>query len=121
MRPAGLDVVLLLAACNNTGVAPVAVIPSGSPPALVAAPDFFDQPSFAVRTGRPPVLSLQELFHPTYNVPQDPSKIRTLLVTGDIIPARGVNYFPTPRRDFLRPFRPTADYPQNAAIPSINP
>ncbi len=120
MRPAGLAVVLLLAACNNTGVAPVAVIPSASPPALVAAPDFFDQPSFAVRTGRPPVLSLQELFHPTYNVPQDPSKIRTMLVTGDIIPARGVNYFATTRRDFLWPFRPTADYTKNADITFIN-
>src|SRR5712664_2004794 len=120
MRPAGLALVLLLAACNNTGVAPVAVIPSGSAPALVAAPDFFDQPSFAVRTGRPPVLNLQELFHPTYNVPQDPSKIRTMLVTGDIIPARGVNYFATTRRDFLWPFRPTADYTKSADITFIN-
>ena len=120
MRPAGLAVVLLLAACNNTAVTPVAVSPSASPAALVAAPDFFDQPSFAARTGRPPVLSLQELFHPTYNVPQDTSKIRTMLVTGDIIPARGVNYFATTRHDFLWPFRPTADYTKNADITFIN-
>jgi poly-gamma-glutamate synthesis protein (capsule biosynthesis protein) len=120
MRPTGLAVVLLLAACNNATIPPVAGTPSASAPALVAAPDFFDQPSFAVRTGRPPILSLQELFHATYNVPQDPTKIRTLLVTGDVIPARGVNYFATTRRDFLWPFRPTADFTKNADITYIN-
>jgi poly-gamma-glutamate synthesis protein (capsule biosynthesis protein) len=86
----------------------------------VAAPDFYDQPNFAARTGRPPALSLQELFHPTYSVPLDPSKIRTLLVTGDIIPARGVNYFATVKHDFLWPFRPTADYTKNADITYVN-
>jgi poly-gamma-glutamate capsule biosynthesis protein CapA/YwtB (metallophosphatase superfamily) len=87
---------------------------------LVAAPDAADQPSFAYRTGRPPALSLQELFHPTFNVPLDPTKVRTLLVTGDIIPARGVNYFATVRHDFLWPFRPTAAYTSNADITYIN-
>jgi poly-gamma-glutamate synthesis protein (capsule biosynthesis protein) len=111
---------LLLAACNSAATPPTAGTPASSARVLVAAPDFFDQPNFAFRTGRPPVLSLQELFHSTYNVPQDPSKIRTLLVTGDIIPARGVNYFATQRRDFLWPFRPTADYTKNADITYIN-
>ena len=87
---------------------------------LVAAPDFSDQPSFANRTGRLPVLSLQNLFHPTYVAPSDPSRIRTLLVTGAVIPARGVNYFATVRHDFLWPFRPTADYTKNADITYIN-
>src|SRR3981081_2971601 len=73
-----------------------------------------------MRTGRPPVLSLQELFHATYNVPVDPTKIRTLLVTGDVIPARGLNYFATTRHDFLWPFRPTADFTKNADITYIN-
>jgi len=110
----------LLGACNSSAVPPVTSI---SPPpvgALVAAPDFADQPSFASRTGRPPALSLQELFHPTYNVPEDPTRIRTLLVTGDIIPARGVNYFATVKHDFLWPFRRTADYTKNADITYIN-
>jgi poly-gamma-glutamate capsule biosynthesis protein CapA/YwtB (metallophosphatase superfamily) len=112
--------VSLLAACNNAAV-PLAGTTAATPArVLVAAPDFADQPSFAARTGRPPVLSLQELFHPTYNVPLDPSKIRTLLVTGDIIPARGVNYFATIKHDFLWPFRPTADYTKNADITYVN-
>jgi poly-gamma-glutamate capsule biosynthesis protein CapA/YwtB (metallophosphatase superfamily) len=112
--------ILLLAACNNAAV-PLSGSTAASPArALVAAPDFADQPSFATRTGRPPALSLQELFHPTYSVPDDPTKIRTLLVTGDIIPARGVNYFATIKHDFLWPFRPTADYTKNADITYVN-
>ena len=111
---------ILLTACNTPAV-PLTSTTAVSPArVLVAAPDMADQPSFATRTGRPPVLSLQELFHPTYNVPIDPSKIRTLLVTGDIIPARGVNYFATVKHDFLWPFRPTADYTKNADITYIN-
>ena len=50
----------------------------------------------------------------------DPANIRTLLVTGDIIPGRGVNYFATVRHDFLWPFRPTAAYTKNADITYIN-
>ena len=111
---------VLVTACSSTSTVSPAAGTASSARALVAAPDFFDQPSFAARTGRPPVLSLQELFHPTYNVPDDPTKIRTLLVTGDVIPARGVNYFATSRRDFLWPFRPTADYTKNADITYIN-
>ncbi len=111
---------LLAAACTN-----------GSPPAVSAthvstarvigpAMDGLDQPSFAFRTGRPPALSLQELFHPRYNVPADPLLVRTLLVTGDIIPARGVAYFAAVRHDYLWPFRPTADYTKNADITYVN-
>jgi poly-gamma-glutamate capsule biosynthesis protein CapA/YwtB (metallophosphatase superfamily) len=109
----------LVAACNNAGHVAVGPVAS-SARVLVAAPDAADQPSFAYRTGRPPALSLQELFHPTFNVPLDPTKVRTLLVTGDIIPARGVNYFATVRHDFLWPFRPTAAYTSNADITYIN-
>ena len=115
-----LVVAVALVACNQTA-APVAStgVASGTRE-LVAAPDFTDQPSFSDRTGRLPVLSLQNLFHPKYVVPNDPSRIRTLLVTGDVIPARGVNYFATSRHDFLWPFRPTAAYTKNADVTYIN-
>ena len=122
MRHGVVAALLLVAACNNSAVPAgdgAGAAASGSR-ALVAAPDLYDQPSFATRTGRLPVLSLQNLFHPTYFVPSDPSKVRTLLVTGDVIPARGVNYYATQRRDFLWPFRPTADYTKNADITYIN-
>ncbi|HET9781657.1 MAG TPA: CapA family protein [Candidatus Dormibacteraeota bacterium] len=111
--------VVALVACNQTA-APVASTVASTARELVAAPDFYDQPSFSDRTGQLPALSLQNLFHPKYVVPNDPSKIRTLLVTGDVIPARGVNYFATQRHDFLWPFRPTADYTKNADITYIN-
>jgi len=101
------------AAVSNT---PLAVVQ----PVIVPALDREDQPAWSDRTGRPPALALQELFHPTYNVPVDPSKIRTLLVTGDVIPARGVDYFASVRHDFLWPFRPTAAYTKNADITFIN-
>ena len=111
---------VFVAACNNTAAPVTSTIAASSVRTLVAAPDFNDQPSFVERTGRLPVLSLQSLFHPNYKVPMDPSHVRTLLVTGDVIPARGVNYFATVRRDFLWPFRPTADYTRNADITYIN-
>lgn len=80
-----------------------------------------DQPSFPDRTSpQPPPLSLQELFRPTYVVPNDPSKVRTLLVTGDVIPSRGVNFYATQRRDFLWPFRPTASFVKDADITFID-
>jgi poly-gamma-glutamate synthesis protein (capsule biosynthesis protein) len=110
---------LLATACSGGGNVVLGPVAS-SVRAFVPAPDAGDQPSFAYRTGRPPTLSLQELFHPTYNVPSDPSKIRTLIVTGDIIPARGVNYFATVRHDFLWPFRPTAAFTSNADITYVN-
>jgi poly-gamma-glutamate capsule biosynthesis protein CapA/YwtB (metallophosphatase superfamily) len=111
--------VLALVACNQSAP-PVATNVASAARELVAAPDYADQPSFSDRTGRLPVLSLQSLFHPAYVVPADPSRIRTLLVTGDVIPARGVNYFATVRHDFLWPFRPTAAYTKNADVTDIN-
>jgi poly-gamma-glutamate capsule biosynthesis protein CapA/YwtB (metallophosphatase superfamily) len=119
MRRAVL-VLVLAAACNNASAPTATVNVASAPRILVAGPDLNDQPSFVDRTGRLPILSLQSLFHPTYLVPADPSHIRTLLVTGDVIPARGVNYFATVRHDFLWPFRPTADYTRNADVTYIN-
>ena len=114
-----LAAVLVATGCSSgaRAVATPATSPVGD---VVPVLDAADQPSFASRTGQPPALSLQGLFHPTYNVPLDPAKIRTLLVTGDIIPARGVNYFATTRHDFLWPFRPTAAYTKKADITYVN-
>ena len=119
-----MALVFLLAACSG-GASGAAVSSEATPSpidtsTLVALPDWSDQPDFATRSGRPPQLSLQELFHPTYNVPLDPANVRTVVVTGDIIPARGVNYFATVRHDFLWPFRPTAAFTKNADITYIN-
>ncbi len=117
-----LAAALLAAACTN-GAPPVVSATHASTARVIGpAMDGLDQPSFAFRTGRPPALSLQELFHPRYNVPADPSMVRTLLVTGDVIPARGVAWEAAVvhHNDFLWPFRPTADYTRNADVTYVN-
>jgi poly-gamma-glutamate synthesis protein (capsule biosynthesis protein) len=112
---------LLAAGCSN-GSPPLTSATHASTARVIGpAMDGLDQPSFAFRTGRPPALSLQELFHPRYNVPADPSLVRTLLVTGDIIPARGVAWSAIDvHHDYLWPFRPTADYTRNADVTYVN-
>ena len=60
------------------------------------------------------------LFHPGTPFSTDPNHVRTLLVTGDVIPARLVNVYATQKNDFLWPFRPTADYVKNADITFAN-
>ena len=118
MRPLRfLALVILVAACNQ-GVVPSSTVASSS--RALFGPQPIDQPPFSERNNPIPILSLQSLFHPSYIVPRDPSKIRTLLVTGDVIPARGVDYFATLRHDFLWPFRRTAAYTRNADITYIN-
>ena len=111
---------LIATACNGGAAQPVVKATPVAAPVIMPGLDRVDQPSFSYRTGRPPAISLQELFHPTYSVPLDPSKIRTLLVTGDVIPARGVAYYAAARHDYLWPFRPTADYTKNADITYID-
>jgi len=111
---------VLAAACSSGAATAVKTTPVALAPVIGPSLDRADQPSFAYRTGRPPALSIQELFHPVYNVPADPTMVRTLLVTGDIIPARGVAYFAAVRHDYLWPFRPTADYTKNADITYVD-
>jgi poly-gamma-glutamate synthesis protein (capsule biosynthesis protein) len=46
--------------------------------------------------------------------------MRTLIATGDVIPARGVNWQASRKGDYLWPYRPTADHVKNADITFIN-
>ncbi len=108
-------------ACSSSGdTASIHTPTPVSAPGVLVSQIGSDQPPFADRIGSPPELSLEELFHPTYKAPLDPSKIRTLLVTGDVIPARGVAYYASVRHDYLWPFRPTAGYTRNADITYID-
>ncbi len=101
------------------GVVP-APLPAPSPRAATTPYRVDPQAPFSERRGTLPALSLSGLFHPNYVLSTDPYHIRTLRVTGDVIPARGVNYFATRRNDFLWPFRPTADYVRDADITYID-
>ena len=112
---------LALVACNSSPAPTAKSHAASSSRVFLTGPMVADQPSFTDRTNRRlPTLSLQELFHPTYVVPNDPTHVRTLVVTGDVIPARGVNFFATQRHDFLWPFRPTAGFVKNADITYID-
>src|SRR5437879_5389244 len=67
-----------------------------------------------------PRLTLSGLFHPAAPPAGDASHLRTLIATGDVIPARLVNIAATQRDDFLWPFRPTADYVRGADVSFVN-
>src|SRR5450759_2932336 len=72
--------------------------------------------------GVPPPLTVASVF-----AAQAPSlarygraNLRTLIATGDVIPARSVNYKMVTYNDFLYPFRRTAGYLRSADITLIN-
>jgi Bacterial capsule synthesis protein PGA_cap len=103
-------IVLLLATACSTGGS---TAPASAPQAPTAAP----APS---PTPTPFQLTLSGLFHPSGPVQAEPGRVRTLIATGDVIPARLVNIEATRRNDFLWPFRPTADHVKNADVTFIN-
>lgn len=108
-----MAVIGLTAACSVGPPAGGAGPPPAQPPATTT-------PSpIATPTPRPR-LSLAGLFHPLREYPADGVRVRTLVVTGDVIPARQVNVESTRRGDFLWPFRPTADFVRNADITYSN-
>jgi Bacterial capsule synthesis protein PGA_cap len=105
-----LALVTLVAACAPGGSQAPAATPASRPPTATPAP-----------TPTPvPKLTLSGLFHPSGQVQADPAHVRTLIATGDTIPARLVNVEANQRRDFLWPFRPTADYVKQADVTFIN-
>lgn len=55
-------------------------------------------------------LTLEKIFSDKTNTQNlDSGKLITLIVTGDVIPARSVNFQTTQRKDFTWPFQKTAD------------
>ncbi len=103
-----------LAACSLAPGAAVAGHPTA--PATARAPEPAPVPT---PTPIPP-LSLAGLFHPAAPVAPDPSHLRTLIATGDFIPAREVNVQAGRRNDFLWTVRPTADFVRNADLTFVN-
>ena len=64
-------------------------------------------------------ISLEKIFDQTVENVSDSEQI-VLLVTGDVIPARSVNYQATVRNDFLWPYRNIAETVKSADITFIN-
>jgi poly-gamma-glutamate capsule biosynthesis protein CapA/YwtB (metallophosphatase superfamily) len=90
---------------------------TASTPAATAAPTPVSTPT-PTSTAAP--LAVSGLFHPAASPPQDPAHVRTVVATGDVIPARLVNAAATDRGDFVWPFRPTAEYVRSADLTYIN-
>jgi hypothetical protein len=65
-------------------------------------------------------LTISGLFHPAAPSRGDASHLRTVIATGDVIPARLVDIAATQRGDFLWPFRPTAEYVRGADVTFVN-
>ncbi|MGH7902690.1 MAG: CapA family protein [Candidatus Dormibacteraceae bacterium] len=105
---------LTLAGCSVSGGTPAA---SRTPSPAASRPPPSPSPSPSPVFGP---LTLDGLFHPAQAVPADPAQVRTLIATGDVIPARMVNVEATRRNDFLWPFRPTAPLLRSADMTWVN-
>ncbi|MEE8370343.1 MAG: CapA family protein [Dehalococcoidia bacterium] len=125
----------LLAACAGTAVAPgpVATPTTAPSPALPATltPAPTASPSPPTPTPTPafltakevPLLSLAGLFPPRdlSSLRLDPSRIRTLIATGDVIPARGTDIAIRQQGDdFLYPVAATSDLTSAADLTVVN-
>jgi poly-gamma-glutamate synthesis protein (capsule biosynthesis protein) len=99
-----LLMVPLMAGCS----APTSGTTTASPIGAVATPKPTPTPT---PTPTPPALALSSIFgtdKPDMSQ-YDPSQIRVITATGDVIPAREVNYQTVIHHDWLYPWRQTAD------------
>lgn len=87
---------------------PTAIPPSPADPASPPTPPLAALTLSGIFGGLPSLARL------------DPRKLITLLATGDVIPARSVNYIMSDRGDFTYPFRRTYRYTRAADITLIN-
>ncbi|GIW10944.1 MAG: hypothetical protein KatS3mg061_2001 [Dehalococcoidia bacterium] len=97
--------------------------PTLPPPTATATPSPTPTSPVGVRPAELPPLRLSDVLTTTrLPLPPgvDPARVRTLIVTGDVIPARYVNYKLTARGDFLYPFRATIDFLRDGDLRFIN-
>lgn len=77
---------------------------------------------YNTKTYQPSLVSLDKIFSDKHIWVASLSaiNIRTILITGDVIPARSVNQQASLKGDFLWPYRKVADFVKNADITFIN-
>ena len=97
----------ILAACTGGNGGSAHYSANGAPVGAVSSPKPTPTPT---PSPTPPPLSLQSVFGSTKPdlSTLDPTKIRVIIATGDVIPAREVNYKVMVHHDFLWPWRKTA-------------
>ena len=116
-RPLALALLVLplLAGCSS----PTSGAADGSPVAGKSSPTSRPTPT---PKPTPPALSLTSIFgtdKPDLSQ-YDQSQVRVITATGDVIPAREVNYQVLQHHDFLYPWRQTADYLKSSDLLYIN-
>ncbi|MCS6801440.1 MAG: CapA family protein [Dehalococcoidia bacterium] len=93
------------------------------PPTATASPSPTPTSPVGIRPPELPPLRVADLLTTTrapLPAGVDPRRVRTLIVTGDVIPARYVNYKLTARGDFIYPFRATIDVLKDGDVRFIN-
>ncbi|MEX0801620.1 MAG: CapA family protein [Dehalococcoidia bacterium] len=120
MRPALLPALLVslaLVACASSAVAPDPATPTVAPtPTPVPTPAFLDP-------AQVPPLTLADIFSPRdlSQLRLDPSRLRTVIATGDIIPARYTDVTIRQRGDdFLYPVAATQEITSAADLTVVN-
>jgi len=110
-----IPMLVFVAACS----APATNTPSGAQPLPVVAATLPPTPAPAPT---PPALSLASIFGSDKpDLSQfDPGQLRVLIATGDVIPAREVNYKMVTHHDWLYPWRNTAEYLRAGDLLFIN-
>jgi poly-gamma-glutamate capsule biosynthesis protein CapA/YwtB (metallophosphatase superfamily) len=109
-------VVPVLAACAGTTAGP-----AGTPVSALNSTSPSHRPT-PTPTPTPAEISLSSIFGDSKPdlAQYDQSKLRTIIATGDVIPARDVNYEVLTRHDFLYPWRQTADYLKTGDLLYVN-
>jgi poly-gamma-glutamate synthesis protein (capsule biosynthesis protein) len=115
LRRVLIAVIVFTAGCSPTA----GPAPSGGQPLPVVAATLSPTPTPAPT---PPALALASIFGADKpDLTQfDPAKLRVMIATGDVIPAREVNYKMVTHHDWLYPWRQTADYLQSGDLLFIN-
>ena len=106
---------LLLASCAPTAAGSATL--GKSSPSAVATPTPTPTPS-----PTPAPLSLASIFGNTKPdlTPYDPAQLRTIIATGDVIPARTTNWKMVNYHDFLYPWRKAVNYLKSGDLLFVN-
>ena len=111
---------LIIAACAGSAIAPGPTPTPTAAPTPVATP--VPTPAF-LDPNEVPVLTLQDIFplRDLSTLRLDPSRLRTLIATGDVIPARNTDVIIRQRgNDFLYPVAATREITSDADLTVVN-
>lgn len=118
---AWLLVAAALVALSCSAREATSVDPRADQAGAIAAPPAPEPPRFTPAADIQP-LTLDHVFkkEPVPGYRLDPGKVRTIIATGDVIPARTTNWQMVQKNNFKYPFERTADLLQSADLTLVN-